>query len=72
VHQQDSPQPELEGNHQHPTYNILCAWAHGWHPNVILSQDSQVVNLEIPKIGTLIILEAHNFIFKPPIEMKSK
>jgi hypothetical protein len=42
------------------------------HPNVILSWDSQVGNLEIPKIGTLVILEAHNFLWKPLIEVMSK
>jgi hypothetical protein len=31
------------------------------HPNVILSQDSQVENLEIPEIGNPITLKAHNF-----------
>ncbi len=35
---QDSPQPELGGNHHLPPYNILCAWPRDQHPNVILSQ----------------------------------
>jgi hypothetical protein len=34
----------------------------GLHPNVILSRDSQVGSTEIPKIGTLKTLEAHNFL----------
>ncbi len=29
-------------------------------------------SLEIPKIGTLVILVAHNFVCKPPIEVRSK
>jgi hypothetical protein len=33
----------------------------GLHPNVILSQDSQVMSLEIFKIRTFATLKAHNF-----------
>jgi len=29
-------------------------------------------NLEIPKLGTLVILEAHNFVCRPSIEVRSK
>jgi hypothetical protein len=32
--------------------------------------DSQVGNLEIPKMGTLAILEAYNFLCKPLIEVR--
>jgi hypothetical protein len=35
----------------------------GLHPNVILSQDSQVESPKIPKIGAPATLEAYNFIF---------
>jgi hypothetical protein len=47
---QDSPQPKLEGSHHLPSYSILCAWPWDQHPNVILSQDSQV---KFPKLGLL-------------------
>jgi len=57
-------------------YSILYAWPWGQHQNVILSPDSQVGlpngRPEIPKIGTFATLDAHNFVCKPPIEMKSK
>jgi hypothetical protein len=67
---QDSPWPELGGSHHLPLYNILCAWPQGQHPNVILSRDSQVGSPEIPKIRTLAILEAHNFVCRLVIEMR--
>jgi hypothetical protein len=41
---QDSPRPKFGGSHHLPPYSILCAWPQGLHPNVILSQDSQVGN----------------------------
>ncbi len=69
---QDSPWPGLEGNHHLPPYSILYACPWGLHPNIILSQDFQVGSLEIPKIGISMILEAHNFLCRPLIEMKSK
>jgi hypothetical protein len=46
---QDSPWPKLGGNHHLPLYSILCAWSRDQHPNVILSQDSQVEALKFPK-----------------------
>ncbi len=52
------------GSHHLPPYNILCDQPLGLHPNVILSRDSQVGNLEIPQIGI------HGFLCKPPIEVK--
>jgi hypothetical protein len=36
------------------------------------SRDSQVKSPEIPKIGTFITLEAHNFLCKPLIETRSQ
>jgi hypothetical protein len=51
-----------------PLYYSLCL-GRGLHPNVILSQDSQVGS---PKIGTLAILEAHNFFCRLLIEVKFK
>jgi hypothetical protein len=42
------------------------------HPNVILSQDSQVGNVEIFEIDILTILKAHNFFCKPLIDMRSE
>jgi len=44
----------------------------GLHPNVILSWDFQVRNLEIPEIETLDILKGHNFLCKPSIKLMSK
>jgi len=48
---QDSPQPGLGGSHHLPPYSIFCAWSCNQHPNVILSQDSQVGILKFPKLG---------------------
>jgi hypothetical protein len=42
------------------------------HPNVILSQGSQVKSPKIPKIGTFATLEAHKFLGKPLIEVMPK
>ncbi len=53
-----------------PPYSIICAWPHGLHPNVILSQDSQVRSPKIPEIGTLMTLEAHKVLCKPLIEVR--
>jgi len=69
---QDSSRPELGGSHHPPPYSILCAWPWGLHPNVILSWDSQLWSPEIPEIVTFTTLEAHNFLCKPLIEVRSK
>jgi hypothetical protein len=61
---------DLGGSHHLPLYNILCAWSQDLHPNVILSRDPQVGSPEIPKIGTLVTLKAHNFLCRPPIEVR--
>jgi len=69
-----------EQTHIHKTHHspnleeatTLYAWPQGLHPNVILSRDSQVANFEILKIRTSTTLEAHNFFYKPPIEVRSK
>ncbi len=50
---QDWPQPGLGGSHHLPPYSILCASPRGPHPNGILSQDSQVGVLKLPKLGLL-------------------
>jgi hypothetical protein len=63
---------QTQGSHHPPPYNILCAWPWVVHPNVTLSQDSQVRSLEIFEIGTLATLKAHNFLYRHPIEVKSK
>ncbi len=72
MNSQDSSQLGLGGSHHLALYNIFCAYPRGRHPNVILSWDSQVKSLEILEIEILITLEAHNFLCKPPIEMRSK
>jgi hypothetical protein len=66
---QDSPRFGLGGSHHLPPYTILCAWPQDLHPNVILSRDSQVENLEIFEIAP-VTLEAHNFLCRPPIEVR--
>jgi hypothetical protein len=53
-------------------YSILCAWPQGLHPNVILSQDSQVGSPEIFEIEIPETLEAHNFECKPLLEVRSE
>jgi len=55
-----------------PLYSILYAWPWGQHPNVILSRNSQVESSKIPEIGTPTTLEAHNFLCRPLIEMRSQ
>jgi hypothetical protein len=50
---QDSSRPGLGGNHHLPLYSILCAWPRNQHPNVILSQDSQVGVLKFPQLWFL-------------------
>jgi len=44
----------------------------GLHPNVILSQDSKVGNIEIFEMGILVTLEAHKILCKPLIEANLK
>jgi len=39
-------------------------------PKCHFYRDSQVESLEIPKMGTLVILEAYNFLCKPLIEVR--
>jgi hypothetical protein len=53
IDSQNSPWPGLGGSHHLPFYNILCAWPRGQHPNVILSQDSQMGVPKLPKLGFL-------------------
>ncbi len=53
-------------------YSILYAWPRDQHPNVILSLDSQVKVLKFPKIKTFATLGVHNFVCRPPIEVRSK
>jgi hypothetical protein len=72
MNSQDSPRPRLGGSHHLPPYSIHCAWPLGLYSNVILSPNSQVESLEIFEIGTPTTLEAHNFVYKPPTEVRSK
>jgi hypothetical protein len=48
---QDSPLPGLGGSHHLPPYSIFFASPQGPHPNGILSQDSQMGVLKLPKLG---------------------
>ncbi len=59
IDSQNSPWPGLGGNHHLPFYNIFYDSLWGLHPNVILSENSQVENLEFLKIGTFDILEGN-------------
>jgi hypothetical protein len=69
---QDSPRLGLGGSHYFLPYGILCAWPQGLHPNVILSQDSQVGSPKILKIRTPTTLEAHNFLPLNEVRFKGK
>ncbi len=69
---QDSPWFGLGGNHHLSPYSILCAWPLGLHPNVILFRNSQVGNPKKFGIEIFATLEAHNFVCKPPIEVRLK
>jgi hypothetical protein len=69
---QDSPWPGLGGIHHLPLYSIFYAWPQGEHPNVILSQDSQVETPKIFEIEILATLKAYNFLCRLPIEMRSQ
>jgi hypothetical protein len=51
---------------------VLFVIGYGVAPKCHFSRDSQVGGLEILKFGILMTLEAHNFLCKPPIEMKFK
>jgi hypothetical protein len=60
---QDSPWPRLGGSH-HLHLKVFSVMNHGGlHSNVILSRD---------KIRTPSIVEGHNFLWRPPTEIKSK
>ncbi len=48
---QDSPQPELGGNHHLPPYSILCTSPQRLHPNGFLSRDSQREVPKMPRLG---------------------
>jgi len=69
---QNSSQLGLGGSHHLPAYNIIYVWPWGLHPNVILSWDSQVGNIEISGIGFPTTLEAHNFLCILAIEVRSE
>ncbi len=67
---QDSPRPGLGGSHHLPPYIILCGWPRSLHPNGFSLSGLPSGSLEIPPTGTLATLEPHNFVIKPPIEMR--
>jgi hypothetical protein len=72
IDSQNSPWPELGGNHHLPLYSILYAWPWGQHPNVILSQDSQIGILKFPKLELSKLWGAHNFVCKLSINVRFK
>jgi hypothetical protein len=51
---------------------VFFVISHGATPKCHFSQDSQAKTPKIPKIGTFVILEAHNFLYKPLIKARSK
>jgi len=59
IDSQNSPWLKLEGNHHLPFYNIFYDSPRGLHPNVILSQNSQVESPEFLKIGTFDTLDGN-------------
>jgi len=69
---QNSPQPKLGGSHHLPPYSILFVWPQDQHPNVILFRDSQIGVPKFSKLSLPQLWGAHNFVWKPLIEMRSK
>jgi hypothetical protein len=51
---------------------VFSVISHGAAPKRQFSWDSQVKSLEIPKIKTPATLDTHNFLCRPPIELRSK
>jgi hypothetical protein len=68
---QNLPRPRFGGNHHLPPNNIVYDWSWGMHPNVIFLRTPKL-NFKKFKIGTPCTLEAHKFLCKPPIEVRSK
>jgi len=66
---QDSSRLGLGGNHHLPPYNIICGWP---TPKCHFVSGLSSWSLEIPEIGTLATLEAHNFVCRPLIEVRSR
>jgi len=67
---QDSPRPRLGGSHHLPPYSILYDSPWGLHINDVFFPKLPSWELAIPKIGTPITLDAHNFLCKQNIEMR--
>jgi len=64
---QNSPWPKLKGNH-HFHLIVFFMLGHG-----VYTQMSFCLGIpKIIEIGTPTILEAHNFVWKPPIEVRFK
>ncbi len=74
TYSQDSLWLGLGGNHHpypppSPLQYFLCLVI-GLHPNAILSQDSQLGSPKILEIRTPATLEAHDVLFRTPIEVR--
>jgi hypothetical protein len=67
MNSQDSPWLELGGNHHLPPYSILYGSPQGYTQTTFFSGIAQ-----FPKIGTFVTLDAHNFLCRPLIEVRSK
>jgi hypothetical protein len=55
-----------------PFYNIVLWLVTRVAPKCHFSWESQVENPKIPNIGIPAILDAYNFLYRPPIEVRSK
>jgi hypothetical protein len=67
---QNSPRPRLGGSHHLPPYSIFYGWPHDQHPKCHFVLGLPSGSPEIPTIGILATLGAHNFMCRPPIEMR--
>ncbi len=67
TYSQDSPWPGLGGSHHIPPYSYFVP-GHGASTQMSFCLGSP----KIPKIRTFATLEAHNFAWRPPIEVRSK
>jgi hypothetical protein len=71
MNSQDSPRPRFGGT---TTFPLIIFYVSNHEAIIQMSFCLQTPNgsLEIPKIESPMILEAYNFVCKPPIEMRSK
>jgi hypothetical protein len=63
----ESSRSGLGGFHHLPFYSMLCA-----SPKAHIQMAFCLGSLEIVKVRTFVILGAHNFLYKPLIDMRYK